>query len=125
MDEVVSDQTTLPSLATAKPSNLKYPKSVAVLKTASNSDWFVGDTLLGELGPPSLSGAHDGSKKIFEEIVAEATAVDGHCPLSALHSLGDGQSPLTFRPNAAVQNTHGQFMTRQDPLISSKRLSHP
>ena len=83
MSEVVSDETTLPSLATAKPSNLKYPKSVAVLKTAGNSDWFVGDTVLSELGPPSLSGAHDGSKKIFEEIVAEATAVDGHCPLTA------------------------------------------
>jgi hypothetical protein len=83
MSEVASDQTTLPSLATAKASNLKYPKSVSVLKTASNSDWFVGDSLLGELGPPSSSGAHDGSKEIFEEIVAEATAVDGHSPLSA------------------------------------------
>jgi len=83
MGEVVSDQITLPGLATAKPSNLKYPKSLAVLKTTGNSDWNVGDTLLDESGPPSLSGAHDGSKKIFEEIVAEATAVDGHCPLSA------------------------------------------
>ena len=70
MSEVVSDQTMLPSLAIAKPSNLKYPKSVAVLRTAGNSDWIIGDTWPRKSGTPSLSGTHDGSKKIFEEIVA-------------------------------------------------------
>jgi hypothetical protein len=54
-----------------KMAKLKYPNTIAAIKSAERSQWEIGDALLEECGPPSDQGIQDGSREKLAEAYEE------------------------------------------------------